>query len=56
MSIELGLLDISLMLAFIIWSVFLFAPISRVASWLMVPYAVWVSYAWFLNAGIFILN
>lgn len=34
----------------------LFFPLDRVAAWLLLPYAVWVSYATYLNAGFFWLN
>ena len=33
-----------------------FCPIDRLASWLLVPYLVWVSYATYLNAGNWWLN
>lgn len=34
----------------------LFLPLDRVAAWLLFPYAAWVSYASYLNAGFFWLN
>lgn len=34
----------------------LFFPLDRVAAWLLFPYAAWVSYASYLNAGFFWLN
>lgn len=33
-----------------------FRPIHPLASWLLVPYAIWVSYATWLNAGYWWLN
>jgi translocator protein len=34
----------------------LFFPLDRTAAWLLFPYAAWVSYASYLNAGFFWLN
>lgn len=34
----------------------LFARLSRPAAWLLVPYLLWVSFAGYLNFGIFLLN
>ena len=34
----------------------LFWPISRVAATLMIPYLVWVSFAGYLNLGVWLLN
>ncbi len=52
----LAFLDIMLMLATIIWTIFLFAPMSRAAAWLLVPYVSWVSFAAILNYTIYLLN
>ncbi len=48
----LALLEILALLAAIIATMTNFAPLSRLACWLMAPYAVWVSYATYLNFGI----
>lgn len=37
-------------------TLYLFAPISRLAAWLLVPYLAWVSFAAFLNFSIWMLN
>jgi benzodiazapine receptor len=37
---------------FILWTAVEFWPVSRTASWLMVPYLIWVAYASALNAAI----
>ncbi len=52
----LALLEILVLLAAIIATMTSFAPLSRLAFWLMTPYAAWVSYATFLNFGIWRLN
>jgi benzodiazapine receptor len=52
----LALLEILALLAAIIATMTSFAQLSRPACWLMTPYAAWVSYATFLNFGIWRLN
>jgi tryptophan-rich sensory protein len=37
-------------------SIAAFAPISRAAAALLVPYILWVSFASILNASIYLLN
>lgn len=44
------------MLVLIIATLLKAKPVSRTATWLLVPYAVWVGYATWLNAGIVVLN
>jgi tryptophan-rich sensory protein len=51
-----GLGVISFLWLFIILTMYLFAPLSRVALWLLVPYLAWVSFAFFLNLSIWFLN
>jgi benzodiazapine receptor len=51
-----GMVDIALLWTAIAATIFLFAPVSRVAAWLLVPYLVWVSYATVLNFAIWRLN
>ena len=34
----------------------LFYPLSKTASYLMIPYLVWVTFAGYLNLGIYLLN
>lgn len=58
--------NLELFLAAFIWLVLLwlalficmvlFAYISRRAVWLLVPYLLWVSFAGYLNLGIYLLN
>ena len=52
----LALLEILALLAAILATMTNFAQLSRLASWLMVPYVAWVLYATFLNFGIWRLN
>jgi translocator protein len=52
----LALLEILALLAAIIGTMARFAPVSRLAFWLMTPYLGWVLYATFLNSGIWRLN
>lgn len=51
-----GFMDILMLWIVILACIVTFRPISAVASWLLVPYLVWVSYAAYLNAGIWWLN
>jgi len=51
-----ALVDAIVLLLAILLTVVLFAPISRVAALLLVPYAAWVAFATYLNAGIVWLN
>lgn len=51
-----GLIIIILLLAFIILNINYFGQFRRLAAWLLVPYALWVSYATLLNISIYILN
>jgi translocator protein len=51
-----ALVVIVLMWLAILRTIFLFAPFSKTASWLLVPYISWVSFATILNAAIWWLN
>ena len=52
----LALVDIALLLLVIVAFLFAAWPINRVASWLFVPYALWVGYAASLNLFIWHFN
>lgn len=41
---------------FIIRTIMLFLPISKTAAYLLIPYLLWVTFAGYLNLGIYILN
>lgn len=47
---------ILLLWALIIVMIVLFSRISKLAAWLQVPYLLWVTFAAYLNLGIFLLN
>ena len=51
-----ALFEILALLIAIILTMTSFAPLSRLAVWLMTPYLLWVVYATFLNFGIWRLN
>ena len=52
----LALVEICILLLAIILTTLSFAGHSRYASWLMLPYLVWVAYATYLNLGFWRLN
>lgn len=55
-TIGLALIEISLLLLSIFATIATFWPIDRPAAWLLLPYAVWVSFASLLNASLWYLN
>lgn len=55
-SPALALLDIILMVITIILTILSFSAFSKIASWLLVPYIAWVSFATILNFSIWNLN
>lgn len=48
--------DILLLWLMIIATIIVFRPFSPAASWLLVPYIAWVSFAMLLNGAIWLLN
>lgn len=40
----------------ILWMIFSFHKVDPVAAWLQVPYLLWVSFAVYLNFGVWMLN
>jgi len=40
----------------VVFTIRTFAPVSKLAAWLLVPYLVWILYATYLNAGFIWLN
>ena len=54
--LALALAEITLLWLAILACVLVFREVSRLASWLMVPYLAWVGFAWLLNAGFWALN
>lgn len=45
-----------LLWALILRTIMLFLPISKTAAYLMIPYLIWVTFAGYLNLGIYFLN
>lgn len=52
----LAFIDIIILIVLIVYTIKLFKPINRMASWLLYPYLVWVSFATILNLSIILLN
>lgn len=40
----------------IVWMILSFRKVDRIAAWLQVPYLLWVTFAGYLTAGVWILN
>lgn len=51
-----ALIEIVVLLLAIVATTVTFMRVDRIAGWLMVPYAAWVSFATYLNAGLWWLN
>lgn len=54
--VGLALVDIVLLWLSIVLTIVVFIPISALATWLLAPYLVWVSFASYLNYSIWKLN
>ena len=52
----LALIDIYILLILIIALMFVFYPLSKIASFLLLPYALWVLFASILNLNIHVMN
>ena len=52
----LALVDIFLLIAAIVVTIFLFGKVRMLAALLMIPYLAWVCFATYLNLGILRLN
>jgi translocator protein len=48
--------DITLLWLAIVWTMIAFFFTSRAGMYLLIPYLLWVSYAWTLNLGYYLLN
>ena len=51
-----ALVEIVLLWLAIFATIIIFAKISKLSAWLLVPYILWVSFAMYLNYSIYILN
>ena len=54
--ILVSLIVIAIIIFFVVWLIKLYYPINKLSSFLMIPYLMWLSYAFVLNFYIFILN
>ena len=54
--ILVSLILIVIIIFFVVWLIKLYYPINKLSSFLMIPYLMWLSYAFVLNFYIFILN
>ena len=54
--ILVSLIIIAIIIFFVVWLIKLYYPINKLSSFLMIPYLMWLSYAFVLNFYIFILN
>lgn len=55
-NIDLALLEMSILWIFVIWNIVVFKHISKLAGYLLVPYLLWISFAWILNLSYAVLN
>ena len=53
---KLAFVDIVILWFLIVFVIYLFSGIRKLAAWLLVPYLLWVSFATILNYGIWVLN
>ena len=54
--ILVSLIIIAVIIFLVVWLIKLYYPINKLSSFLMVPYLMWLSYAFVLNFYIFTLN
>lgn len=52
----LALIEIAFLWTAIMGTIIAFARVSKSAAWLLIPYIIWVSFALYLNAMIWVLN
>lgn len=55
-QLGVALVEMTLLWLVIAACIVVFRPVSKTAAWLFVPYLMWVSFAWALNAGFWLLN
>ena len=51
-----ALIILALLLALIVWMILRFRKVEKPAALLQIPYVVWVAFAAYLNAGVWLLN
>lgn len=52
----LALIWLLILWVLILWMIFSFRKTDPIAAWLQVPYLLWVTFAAYLNAGVWVLN
>ena len=52
----LALLWLAVLWGLIVWMICLFRKVDRTAAWLQVPYLLWVTFAGYLNLGVWLRN
>lgn len=55
-NIDLALLEMSILWVFVAWNIIIFRQINNLAGYLLVPYLLWISFAWILNFSYAVLN
>lgn len=55
-SYGFALLWLGILWVLIVWMIGVFRQTDRLAAWLQVPYLLWVSFAAYLNWGVWVLN
>ena len=55
-SYGFALLWLGILWVLIVWMIGAFQQTDRLAAWLQVPYLLWVSFAAYLNWGVWVLN
>ena len=51
-----ALIVLAVLLALIVWMILRFRKVEKPAALLQIPYVVWVAFAAYLNAGVWLLN
>jgi len=51
-----ALIDISLLIVAIIFNIYYFYKINKTSGLILIPYLIWVIFAMYLNAGVYLLN
>lgn len=51
-----ALIWLTVLWVLIFWNIRAFSRVSEPASDLLIPYLLWVTFAWYLNLGVFLLN
>ena len=45
-----------LLWALVLWMIVTFSKVDRIAAWLQIPYLIWLTFAAYLNFGVWLLN